>query len=161
MHLICNGGSRGQIQPWPPIEVGNGVWPPFGAERAMVALWFCRKVKILTPLSMTATDLAPHPYGKMAHHKTWKGRWPKKGHQEFWEIDDIFWAKSRNFFGKRLKKVVQKFRQKFGPPVSVVLNPLVLIWTNWLRKWQIGWHNNSLSYIGTPISYFYDILKYW
>jgi len=31
------------------------------------------------------------------------------------------------FFGKRLKKVVKKFRKTFGPhPVSEVLDPLVL-----------------------------------
>ena len=31
----------------------------------------------------------------------------------------------QKFFEKALKKVVQKFRQKFGPPVSEVLDPLV------------------------------------
>jgi len=40
--IIINGGSRGeQIRPWPPIEVDNGVngvWPPSGAERVMIAL---------------------------------------------------------------------------------------------------------------------------
>jgi len=28
----------GQIRPWPPIEVGNGVWPPRGEERITIAL---------------------------------------------------------------------------------------------------------------------------
>jgi len=23
----------GQIRPWPPIEVGNGVWPPRGKKQ--------------------------------------------------------------------------------------------------------------------------------
>src|SRR6218665_3603838 len=46
---VCSGGSRGQIQPWPPIDVGNGVWPPSGAERVMIALWICLKVRILYP----------------------------------------------------------------------------------------------------------------
>jgi len=30
--------GEGQIRPWPHIEVGNGVWPPSGAERVMIAL---------------------------------------------------------------------------------------------------------------------------
>ena len=51
----------------------------------------------------------------------------KQGHQKFWEIDDIFGEKCRNVFGKRLKKVVQNFRQKFGSPVSEVLDPQVLL----------------------------------
>jgi len=37
----------------------------------------------------------------------------------------IFGGKWRIFGGKVLKKVVEKFRQKFGPPVSEVLDPLV------------------------------------
>ena len=52
----------------------------------------------------------------------------KKGHQKFWEIDVEFFREWRNFFGKFLKKVVQKFRQKFGPPrlsVCEGLDPLV------------------------------------
>jgi len=36
-----------------------------------------------------------------------------------------FFGESRIFFGKCLKKVVQKFRQKFSPPVSEGLDPLV------------------------------------
>ena len=38
---------------------------------------------------------------------------------------NIFWGEMQKFFDKRLKKVVQKFRQNFGPPVSEVLDPLV------------------------------------
>src|SRR6218665_679922 len=31
----ASGGSRGwQIRPWPPIEVGNGVWPPLGGRKS-------------------------------------------------------------------------------------------------------------------------------
>src|SRR6218665_2216050 len=37
----------------------------------------------------------------------------------------IFWAKCREISREKPKKVVQKFGQKFGPPVSEVLNPLV------------------------------------
>ena len=37
-----------------------------------------------------------------------------------------FLWKCGNFFGKRLKKVVKKFRQKIWPPVSEVLDPLVI-----------------------------------
>jgi len=48
----------------------------------------------------------------------------KKCHQKFWEIDDIFWGNA-NFFGKHLRKIVQKFRKKFAPPDSEVLDPLV------------------------------------
>jgi len=48
----------------------------------------------------------------------------KKGHQKFWKIDVEFWGMQK-FFGKCLKKVVQKFREKFGPLVSEGLDPLV------------------------------------
>src|SRR6218665_3217108 len=42
---------------------------------------------------------------------------------KFWEIDGILGGK---FFGKLLKKVGEKFMQKFGPPpVSEVRDPLV------------------------------------
>jgi len=40
----------------------------------------------------------------------------KKGHRKFWEIDEHFFGKYRNFFENRLKKGVEKFRAKFGPP---------------------------------------------
>ena len=42
----------------------------------------------------------------------------KKVIRNFWEIDEILWgnAEIRNFVGRRVKKVVQKFRLKFGPP---------------------------------------------
>ena len=36
-----------------------------------------------------------------------------------------FFLEAQKFFGKRLKMVVTKFRQKFGSPVSEVLDPLV------------------------------------
>ena len=43
----------------------------------------------------------------------------KKVIRNFSEIhEEIFWgnAEIRNFFGRRVKKVVQKLRLKFGPP---------------------------------------------
>ena len=69
------GGKSGH---GPPIEVGNGVWPsPRGAESVMVALYICRKVRILAPaLSRSATDLAP-PTEK-DHIKTLKRSMTKK-----------------------------------------------------------------------------------
>ena len=36
-----------------------------------------------------------------------------------------FFGECKNVFGKCLKKVVEKFRQKFDPPVSEGLDPLV------------------------------------
>src|SRR6218665_614742 len=82
---------------------------------------------------MSATDLAP-PYGKY-HIKTWKRSMSKKkGHQKFWEIDEHFLGEMQKFFDKRLKKVVQKFRQKCGPPVSEVLDPLVCLSDVKMRK---------------------------
>ena len=41
------------------------------------------------------------------------------------------------FFRERVKKVVQKFRQKFGPPVPEVLDPLVEVRRVILRGWFI------------------------
>jgi len=34
-----------------------------------------------------------------------------------------FWGEMLTFFQETPKKVVKKFRQKFGPPVSEVLDP--------------------------------------
>ena len=67
LYLWVSGGSRGgKSGHGPPIEIINGVWPPSGTERVMIALWICRNVRILpSPVSMSATDLAP--YGKIPH----------------------------------------------------------------------------------------------
>jgi len=33
LYMWDSGGSRGgQLRPWPPIEIGNGVWPPPGQK---------------------------------------------------------------------------------------------------------------------------------
>ena len=119
------GGSRGANPAMPPIEVDNGVWPPSRAERVMIVLWICGKVRVLAPLSMSATDLPPtEKYHNFI--KTWKRSMTKKRSSEIlgdrWQF---FWGEMQKFFEKRLKKVVTKFRQKFGPPVSEVLDPLV------------------------------------
>src|SRR6218665_1065786 len=54
----------------------------------------------------------------------------KKVIRNFWEIDEMFLGKCRNFVRRRVKKVVQKFRLKFGPfgPPSWIrpLDPLVV-----------------------------------
>ena len=49
---------------------------------------------------------------------------------------NIWWSRLnlRIFFGKCLKKVVEKFRQKFGPPVSEGLDPLVTVMTRAGKK---------------------------
>ena len=49
-----------------------------------------------------------------------------KKSQKFWKIDEIF-SGNGDIFRETPKKVVKKFRQKFGPPVSEVLDPLVNI----------------------------------
>jgi len=40
----------------------------------------------------------------------------KKGHQKFWEIDEIFGEMLKLFFGKRLKRLFTNFGKKFGLP---------------------------------------------
>jgi len=50
----------------------------------------------------------------------------KKSSEILGDTCGIFWE-CRNFFGKCLKKVVEKFRQKFAPPVSEGLDPLVAL----------------------------------
>ena len=54
----------------------------------------------------------------------------KKGYQKFWEIDEKCFGEMSKLFRETPKKVVQKFRPKFGPPVSEVLDPLVGISEN-------------------------------
>jgi len=74
------------------------------------------------------------------HIKHEKGRWLKKRSSEI--LGDrcgIFWE-CRNFFGKCLKKVIQKFRQKFGPrfwrsgSASVLGYINITHMMNWLTK---------------------------
>jgi len=79
--------------------------------QSKLALWICRKERILAPRIDVGYGFAPRPMEKY-HIKTfWEDRW--------------------QFCGEMLKfvretKVVHKFRQKFGSPVSEVLDPLVL-----------------------------------
>jgi len=113
----------------------------------MIALWICRKVMILAPpLYRCRLRIWPPPSGK-DHIKTWKKGWClKKGHQKFWEIDDNFWGKCWNFLGKRLKKVIKKFRQKIGPPVSEVLDPLVVLGLMWKSSEGVQGYRHSSNH---------------
>src|SRR6218665_2455643 len=55
----------------------------------------------------------------------------KKGHQKFWEIDEIF-GNADIFFGKRLKKSFKNVGKNLHPrAVSEVLDPLVMLYTYW------------------------------
>ena len=56
----------------------------------------------------------------------------KKSNQKFWEIDEFFWEMQK-FCRETPKKGHQKFLQKFVPPVSEVLDPLVVSPTNKLE----------------------------
>jgi len=49
----------------------------------------------------------------------------KKRSSEILEDRWEFFGKMHKFFGETPKKIVQKFRQKFGTPVSEGLDPLV------------------------------------
>ena len=82
------GGKSGH---GPRIEVGNGVWPPSGTERVMTTLRICRNVMILVPRIDVGYGFGP-PTVKY-RIKTLKRSMTKKGHQKFWEIDDIFLEK--------------------------------------------------------------------
>jgi len=62
---VADPGGR-QIRPWPPIEVGNGVWPPSGAERVMIALWIWRNVRLLAPRIDVGYGFGP-PTEKVPH----------------------------------------------------------------------------------------------
>src|SRR6218665_3704393 len=83
------------------------------------------KSKDFGPLvSMSAANLAP--LWKNTIYKTRKRSMTKKKRSsEILGDRRNFLGKCRFFFGKPLKKVVQKFRQKFAPPVSEVQDPLV------------------------------------
>jgi len=101
---------------------------PSGAERVMIGLWICRKVRLLAPPRIDV-GYGFVPLRKMAYITTLKRSMTKKRSSEIWGdrwTFFIFWGKCRrNFSRETPKKVVQKFRQKFAPPVSEVLDPLV------------------------------------
>ena len=69
---------------------------------------------------MSATDLAPP-----TENVTLKRPMTKKRSSEILGDTWKFSREMLTFFRKTPKKVVQKFRQKFGPSVSEVLDPLV------------------------------------
>ena len=72
---------------------------PLGGKRIMTVLWTWRNVRVLALLiDVAARDLAPSPKENW-DIKTWKGRWLKKGHQKFWEIeiDEILWEMQKCF----------------------------------------------------------------
>ena len=79
---------------------------------------------ILAPLYRCRLRICP-PADK-SHVKTLQKSMTKKGYPKFWEIDENFWGEMLKFFRECLKNFVQKFRIKFGPPGSEVLDPLVV-----------------------------------
>ena len=66
-----SGGSRGrQIRPWPPIEVGNGVWPPIGGRKCNDSIVNLPKSNDFgPPVSLSATDLVPIRKNTTLKHK--------------------------------------------------------------------------------------------
>ena len=75
-HPDC-GGSRGANPAMaPPIEIGNGVWPPFRDRKSNGSIVILLKSKEFgvphPPVLMSAADLAP--YGKIPYIKHEKGR---------------------------------------------------------------------------------------
>jgi len=65
---------------------------------------------------MSATDLAPTPYGKIAYSNMKKVDDQKEGHQKFWEIDDIFGGNAKKISETPKKRWLKIFIEKFGPP---------------------------------------------
>jgi len=120
IHLLPRGGgksghgSHGSCQ-WSLAPLGDRK-----SNDSIVNLSKCKDFG--PPVSMSATDLAP--YAEKYHIITWKKSMTKKKYpKKFREIDIL--GKCRNFFGKRLKKVVQKFQKNLAP-VSKVLDPPVI-----------------------------------
>ena len=71
VHTVADPG--GQIRPWPPIEIGNGVWPPLRERKSNGSIVILVKSKEFgPPVSMSATDLAPLWKKTILKHK--KGR---------------------------------------------------------------------------------------
>jgi len=88
----------GQIRPWPPIEVGNRVWPPLGGRKSNDIIVNLSKCKDFgPPISMSVMDLPPLWENTTLKHE--KRSMEKKGHQKFWEIDDIFGGNADIFSG--------------------------------------------------------------
>jgi len=50
-----------------PIEVGNRVCPPSGAERVMIAFGICRNVRIFAPPCIDVGYRFGPPYRKIPH----------------------------------------------------------------------------------------------
>jgi len=100
----------------PPSKLSMEFGPPRGRKNndSIVKLGKCNDFG--PPLSMSATDLAPRKKNDRLKHE--KGRWLKKGHQKFKEIDEIFWGKCRHFFGKCLKR-------SFGQKIMICRNKSV------------------------------------
>src|SRR6218665_1489902 len=82
-YFICDqwriqGGGQSGIRPWPPIEIGNGVWPPPLWDRksngSIVILLESKEFG--PPVLMSAVDLAP-PW-KNSIYKTQKRSMTKK-----------------------------------------------------------------------------------
>src|SRR6218665_1047946 len=86
--IALSGGSWvGQIWPWLSIEVGNGVWPPLGSRKSNDSIVILSKCK----------DFGP-PY--RCRLRIWPPRRNStlKGHQKFWEIDEILWGNAEILF---------------------------------------------------------------
>src|SRR6218665_2649468 len=113
----------GQIRPWPPIEIGNGVWPPLRDRKSNGSIVILLKSKEFgPPVSMSATDLPP-PMEK-DHNKSRKRSMTKKSHQKILGDRWKFFGKCRHLFGKRLKRSFKNFGTNLPlPPVSEVLDP--------------------------------------
>ena len=106
-----SGGCReGQIRPWPPIEIGNGVWPPFGTEIAMEVLWFCWKVRSLAPPYWCRLRIWP-PYGKIPYIKQNKKR-SSEILGDRWNL----WGEMEKSFGETPKKGRWKILAQIWPP---------------------------------------------
>src|SRR6218665_3354242 len=115
----------GQIRPWPPHRNWQWSLAPLRDRNSNGSIVILLKSKDFGPRIDVGYGFAPTPMEKY-HSKTRKRSMTKKKViRKFREIDGILWGKCRHFFEKGLKRVVQKFRQKFGPPVSEVLDPLV------------------------------------
>jgi len=91
--------------------------PPLGAERVMITLGICRNYKDFGPPRIDVGYGFAPPLTENSTLKHEKGWWLKKGHQKFWEIDDIFGGnqKCRHFFGKRQKKSFKNVGKNLAP----------------------------------------------
>ena len=79
---VASGGSRGQIRPWPPIEVGNGVWPTLGGRKSNDSVVNLAKCKGFGPPRIDVGYGFTPPYGESTTLKHGKDRWLKRRSSE-------------------------------------------------------------------------------